>query len=346
MMSEVCCWVDAAVSEPACAYPAVKRLRLQIPREDEVLVKVVATGICQTDLAMHASSRVPKPVVLGHEGAGIVEMIGSGVTRIAPGDRVVLSFASCGACNSCLDGAPAYCRHTLALNFGSRRRDGSVALHEGEREIGSHFFGQSSFATRTLAYERSCVRVPDDVPLEMLGPLGCGLQTGAGTVLNTLRLRPRHRVAILGVGAVGQAAVMAAALSGVTRIAAIDVFRSRLDLAHDLGSTDEIDVSKASLGEALASQFPEGLDAVIDTSGHVESIRAAALALAPRGRLALISSAKGADVGLPAGFLMAGGRQVLGPAGRQRPKPVYSTVARVLPRRPVSLRPLAHFLSV
>jgi aryl-alcohol dehydrogenase len=307
------CPVHAAVSEVAGAPLVFRHLMLAPPRDDEVRVRVVATGVCQTDVAVRdVAARAPRPVVLGHEGAGVVEAVGAAVRRVQPGDHVVMSFAACGECSACQRGEPAYCRASLALNFGCRRPDGSTALSDGAAAVGSHFFGQSSFATHALCHERSLVRVPADLPLEMLGPLGCGLQTGAGAVINTLKVAPGARLAVLGTGAVGLAAVMAARLCGATRIVAVDVVPERLALAAELGATHTIDARDVELRAALLQAVPEGLDHVIDTSGHVPGIQAALASLAPRGRLALISSAKGADIPVNALQLMLGGHGVVG----------------------------------
>src|SRR5262249_6461614 len=151
----------------------------------------------------------PLPAVLGHEGAGVVEQVGARVAKVQPGDHVVLSYLSCGACPNCQQGQIGYCPHLFALNFGGGRLDGSKALRRGGRTISSHFFGQSSFATHALANQRNVVKVPSDAPLERLGPLGCGIQTGAGGVMNCLNPRAGASIAVFGAGAVGMSAIMA-----------------------------------------------------------------------------------------------------------------------------------------
>lgn len=308
------CAIRAAVSTEAGAPFHLDPLLLEPPRQDEVLVRVVATGICHTDVAMRdVPGRVPRPVVLGHEAAGVVEAVGAAVRTLRPGDHVVASFAWCGTCSSCTSGQPAYCRHTLALNFGGQRADGSSALSRpGGERVHGHFFGQSSFATHALCQERNLVPVPRDLALETLGPLGCGLQTGAGTVLNVLGLQEGQTIAIVGVGSVGLAAVMAARIAGAARIVALDVHQDRLALARELGATDAIDTAGGNVEEAMQSLLPSGVDRVVDTSGHVPTVRAAVAALAPLGRCALVSSARGADIPLNALHLMLGGRSVVG----------------------------------
>ena len=170
----------------------VETLTLEGPRRDEVLVKVVATGLCHTDMvARDQGYPVPQPIVLGHEGAGIVESVGADVLKVAPGDSVVLTFLTCGRCKPCRLGRMAHCEKTFPLCFGGARLDGSTATLDGHGEkVHDHFFGQSSFATYALANERNVVKISSDVPLERLGPLGCGIQTGAGAVMNALNVRP------------------------------------------------------------------------------------------------------------------------------------------------------------
>lgn len=308
------CEIRAAVSNEAGAPFVFQSLFLAPPRDDEVRIRVVATGICHTDVAMRdVTGRVPRPIVLGHEAAGIVEEVGPAVVSLRPGQHVVASFASCGDCESCGSGHPAYCRHTRVLNFGGQRLDGSTALRLGSGErVHGHFFGQSSFATRAICQERNVVAVPEDLPLENLGPLGCGLQTGAGTVLNVLRVRPGQTIAVIGVGSVGLAAVMAARIAGAKRIVAVDIHPERLRLARELGATDAIVAATEDVQQALQAKLPDGVDHVVDTSGHLATLAAAVATLAPMGKCALVSSAKGADISINALHLMLGGRSVIG----------------------------------
>jgi aryl-alcohol dehydrogenase len=147
---------------------------------------MVAVGVCHTDAAVRNQVYpTPLPAVLGHEGSGIVEAVGSAVTTVEPGDHVVLSVNTCGSCSQCRTGSVTYCEDLYLRNFGGRRTDGSTAITIGSEEISSNFFGQSSFATHANVAERSVVKVHRDVPLELLGPLGCGVQTGAGAIFNS-----------------------------------------------------------------------------------------------------------------------------------------------------------------
>ena len=210
--------ITAAVARAKNAPLSLEEVSLAEPRADEVLVRLVAAGICHTDISMrdHIIYPVPHPVVLGHEGAGIVERIGAGVTRLAAGDPVILTSASCGHCPSCNSGLPIYCYEFNDRNFTGTRIDGSSPLSKGG-EIIHYYQGQSSFATHAVIRERSVVKVPKEAPLEMLAPLGCGIMTGAGAVINSLGVGIDNSVAVFGTGSVGLSAIMAAKLVGRRR---------------------------------------------------------------------------------------------------------------------------------
>jgi aryl-alcohol dehydrogenase len=275
--------VQAAVSRDATRPPELETLDLEEPRAGEILVRIVATGICHTDINVHERDRSPKPIVLGHEGAGIVERVGSGVTRFAPGDPVILSANFCGECPSCRQNAHSYCYEVLPRNFGGRRPDGSTPLTQGGTPINARFFGQSSFATHVLADESSAVLAPSDLPLEIMGPLACGVMTGAGAVINSLKVRPGQSIAIFGTGAVGLSAVMAAKIVGATRIIAVDVVPARLALAMELGATDSIDASAGSAAQVIKERTRYGVDFTFNTTRSPAIFAQAMESLAPRG---------------------------------------------------------------
>lgn len=300
----------AAVSRVAGLAPQLEPVTIDDPRPGEVLVKLVATGVCHTDMVMRDGHLpVPLPVVLGHEGAGHVVAVGDGVTHVSPGDAVVLSFASCGACPSCDHDAPAYCHAFFPRNFLAAREDGSTALHDGQGPVHSHIFGQSSFATHAIAHGRNTVKVDNDLPLELMGPLGCGFLTGAGAVLNALDVRAGQSIAVLGTGAVGMAAIMAARIRGAGRIIAVDRSAERVALALSLGATRGV----VADGRDLAEYGLAGLDHVLDTTGHVPLIEQAIMLLGPQGQAGLLAAfAPGSEVKLDAAFVMSGGRVVRG----------------------------------
>lgn len=207
----------AAVTQCCGADWKLKNVTLDEPQNNEVLVRIVATGLCHTDISVRDQHLpVPLPAVLGHEGAGVVEKVGPAVTELAVGDHVVLTVDSCGKCPNCLGGLPTYCYQALPLNFSGRRADGSSTIHCDGVDISGNFFGQSAFAGYAIANERNAVKVPKDVDLALLGPLGCGIQTGAGTVMNKLKPGIGSSIAVFGVGAVGLSAIMAARVVGCT----------------------------------------------------------------------------------------------------------------------------------
>jgi aryl-alcohol dehydrogenase len=277
----------------------VEQVELSGPRPDEVLVEVVASGMCHTDLLVRDSRPGSLPAVLGHEGAGIVRETGSEVRGLAPGDKVVLSFPSCGACDRCRTGRSAYCDTIAALKFGCARPDGTVATTDAAgHPVGDHFFGQSSFGTLAVAYARSVVKVPDDVDLRIAGPLACGVQTGAGTVLDVLRVSPGSSVAVFGAGSVGLCAVMAARLSGAATIVAVNRRASRLALAAEFGATHLVSPLDLDPVEAIREATAgRGVDFAIETTGVPEVLTQAVRSLDSLGTCAYVGTAAPGELG-------------------------------------------------
>lgn len=192
--------IKTALVEEQGAGIKIVSARLDEPKHSEVLVRIAATGICHTDLAGRDGGVSPYPLALGHEGAGIVEKVGSGVTSVSPGDHVVIGFSSCGHCHNCQDGHPGMCFEFNRLNFGGKFKDGSCRIHTGDGREVSSFFGQSSLSTYAVADERNVVKVDKEVDIRLLGPLGCGMMTGAGTVLNFLKPKFGESIAVFGAG--------------------------------------------------------------------------------------------------------------------------------------------------
>lgn len=257
------------------------------PGPGEVRVKIVATGVCHTDAVARDLGIAPFPIVLGHEGSGVVEKIGPGVNRLAVGDPVVLSFAHCGHCENCLTGHPTVCATFNALNFGGAMDDGTHRLRGGGGEL-STFFGQSSFATHAVVRESNAVKVDADVDLALLGPLGCGIQTGAGTVLNRLRPASGTSIAIYGCGAVGLSAVMAAAIAGCQDIIAVDVHDSRLQLARELGATLALNGKQVDVVAEIKARTRSGSHYAVETTGAPPVVRQSLHALRPLGQCAIV----------------------------------------------------------
>lgn len=293
----------AVVRQPGQEF-VVETLTLSKLQPDEVRVKIVATGLCHTDLVVRDQILpVPLPAVLGHEGAGIVEEVGSQVTSLQPGDSVILGFAACRQCPQCDAGEPAYCRDFAALNFGGHRMDGSTCLHDGEHDVSSHFFGQSSFATHAIAAARNLVKVPKEAPLALLGPLGCGIMTGAGAVLNALEVKAGESLLVTGAGPVGLSGVMAAASVGASTIIVSDPLASRREMALDLGATHALDPADGPLAERVRTIVPGGIAAMLDTSGVPAVIEDGLGAMAVLGRLAMVGVPRSADAAISLNLL-------------------------------------------
>lgn len=281
--------ITAAVVRETTKDFSVENVTLSEPAAHEVVVQISGVGICHTDLAVQAGHLpFPLPGVLGHEGSGTVVSVGTDVTKVKVGDKVGLTFNSCGKCAQCSKNEPAYCHEFMPLNLGGVRPDGSSTLSVGDTILGSNFFGQSSFASHAIANERNIVKVPDDAPLELIGPLGCGIQTGAGAILNSLDCEPGSTLLILGGGSVGLAAVMAAAARGVATIIVVEPHESRRQLALDLGATHGVDPSEGVLSELVRAIVPQGVDYALDTTAIVPVLEQAILSLGHRGTLGTV----------------------------------------------------------
>lgn len=271
---------------------AIEPIELDALRDDEVLVRIAAVGLCHTDLVFGAQLGIMRaPAVLGHEGAGVIMAVGAGVTKVEPGDHAVLTFNSCGTCPRCGDGRPAYCFDFAPMNYSGRRSDGSSPVSIGGEGASADFFGQSSFASHAIAHERNVVKIDRDVPLDIMGPLGCGVQTGAGAIVNSLACRKGSSLLIVGAGAVGLSAVLAAVIRDCATIIVAEPRGERRELAIELGATHTIDPVGIDLASVVRAIVPQGVDYAFDTSGLAEVISAASGALAPRGILGLVGVA-------------------------------------------------------
>jgi aryl-alcohol dehydrogenase len=278
----------AVLPEPRAAFE-VQEVDLADLRANEVLVRMVATGLCHTDLGVWAGGGPFRyPTVLGHEGAGVVEEVGAGVAGIEVGDKVVMSFASCGDCASCRGGHPAYCSTWLPRNlFNGARDDGSPTITRAGKPIAGHFFAQSSFANHAIAEQRNIVVVGRDADLVQLAPLGCGVMTGFGSVWNVLDLKAGGRMGVFGAGAVGMAAIVAAKMRAPELLVAVDVVPERLELALSLGATHAVNAKTDNVVERMRDiTRGTGLTAALDTTGIAAVARNAIDALGIRGHLA------------------------------------------------------------
>jgi aryl-alcohol dehydrogenase len=288
--------INALVVEEKDAPFTVEQIELGEPARGEAVVRIVASGVCHTDAITRGGDMpMPFPSVLGHEGSGVVERVGEGVTEVAVGDEVIIGWPWCGRCRNCLDGQPRYCLQTGPAVVGGRRYQGELAgtsaySRDGE-ELHGHFFGQSSFATHSIVDAKTLVKVPAGTPVELLGPLACGLGTGAGAVLNEARPRLGDSLLVVGVGAVGLAAIMAARNTGATTIIAADLHDSRLRLATEFGATHTINSGSADLVEQVARITGATVDFAFDCTGVVPVIERLADTVGMLGTLVLIGGA-------------------------------------------------------
>lgn len=290
--------INAAIVEAVDAPFTYTDLELEQPGRDEVLVRIVASGVCHTDENTRTGNMpLPLPGVLGHEGAGVVEAVGEGVRNVQLGDHVIIGWPYCGECRNCLDGEPRYCERIGEALVGGVRLLGPDAGKSAYRRkdgtpVSGHFFGQSSFATYSLALASAVVVIPKDIPLEIAGPLACGIATGAGAVLNTVRPQIGDSIVVYGAGAVGLAAIMAAINTPATKIIAVDMHTSRLDLAHELGATHTIN---ASTDRAVVDTIKEicggPADYALDCTGVIAVLEQAIETVGMRGTAILIGGA-------------------------------------------------------
>ncbi|MFD0862064.1 NAD(P)-dependent alcohol dehydrogenase [Sungkyunkwania multivorans] len=293
----------------------IQEVEIDEPKAHEVLVKVVATGLCHTDLSVKDGILPTNyPVVLGHEGAGIVEKVGSHVKDLAKGDHVVLSYGSCGHCRPCMEGDTTYCVALEALNFMNKRQASDDNIFQGnDKKLNGAFFQQSSFGTYALAHERNTVKVTKDVDLKLLGPLGCGIQTGAGTVMNTLNPRAGTSIAIFGVGSVGLSAIMAAKNAGCAEIIAVDINSDRLQLAKKLGAIHIINSEEKDAPDMIEEITTLGVDYAVEATGVKAVAEMAFRTLANRGTLAVVGAPKGGtEYAFDANELINTGKKVVG----------------------------------
>ena len=277
---------EAAVLRTADGPFELGRVRLAEPNSDEVVVSVRACGICHMDI--EATSIMPLPCVLGHEGAGIVEEVGSAVTSVRPGDKVILGYGFCGVCPSCVSGRPYHCDRSWELSFSGRRMDRSATVYEKRsRSISAAFFQQSAFSRHVLTPARGLVRVADDIPWSVCAGMPCGVMTGVGAAVNVLGAGADRPLLVFGAGAVGLGAVMAAANAGSSPILVVDVLDDRLELALELGATHAHNADDApDVTEWVKRHIARGLPLVLEASGNPTAFDCALQSVATGGHIA------------------------------------------------------------
>ncbi|MFW0794518.1 NAD(P)-dependent alcohol dehydrogenase [Gordonia sp. CPCC 205515] len=280
---------QAAVLKAASTDLEITELDVAELQPGEVLVRIAGVGVCHTDLGVIAAPADGQtPIVLGHEGSGVIEAIGSGVTQLEVGDSVVLSYAHCGACDNCESGVPQHCREFIPRNLTGARVDGTTPLSEDGSPVLGAWFGQSSWARHAVVDEQNAIKVDADLPLEILGPLGCGIQTGAGAVLNTLNPPSGTSIAIFGVGSVGLAALLGAVVAGCTTIVAVDIDDSRLETARAFGATHTVNSSTVDAVEEIVRVTGGGTRFSVDCIGLPTVVSAAINCLQTPGTCATV----------------------------------------------------------
>lgn len=283
--------VKAAVVNEKGAEFEIETINLDDPKPGEVLIRVVASGICHTDVvARDQGWTCPLPAVLGHEGSGIVEKIGEGVVGLEKGDHVIMTPSHCGHCDQCRSGRPFVCERFFELNYLGKMDDGTSRHHNENGEDLTIFFGQSSFGKFTVANARYVTKVDKEVDLALLAPLGCGVETGSGAVLNRLRPEAGSSIAVFGAGSVGLSALMAATVVGCEKIIAVDVMDSRLALATDLGATHTVNAAKSNAPDEIKKILPKGLNYAVETAGAPGVLRSAVDSLGIRGTVCQIAA--------------------------------------------------------
>jgi aryl-alcohol dehydrogenase len=307
----------AAVARQPKGDFTIETIDVEAPCAGEVMVRIAGVGLCHTDLVFRDQfAPYPLPAVLGHEGAGTIEEIGEGVDGLAVGDSVVLGFSSCGQCARCDEGLPSYCREFPPLNYaGMRLQDGSSAFSVGDESVSSHFFGQSSFAAHAIVRARNVVKVDaDENLLPLLGPLGCGFQTGAGGVMRSMACPAGSSIAIFGGGPVGLAAVMGAAIQKCATIILVEPIAERRRLAIELGATHVIDPAIGDVPTAIREILADGVEFAFDSSGRVGVIEGALASLASHGMLGLVGVPPTADAALSVNLasLVTFGHRIVG----------------------------------
>jgi len=278
-----------------------------------VLVEIKGVGICHTDLVFRSGNiPYPFPAVFGHEGSGVVQAVGDKVSKVKVGDHVLITFRSCGDCNRCEQDDAAYCHNMPLLNAIGSREDGSSALSNEAGSVASNFFGQSSFAAHAITYERNLVKVDKQLPIELLGPLGCSVQTGAGSVMRSLSATQDSTIVIAGGGSVGLCAVMGAVIQKCASIIVIEPMQSRRELAKQLGATHCIDPTAIDdVAKQVLEIVPQGVDNALDTTALAAVQKVLFDCLGSKGTLGLVGIGA-EDFPLPCTVndLFAGGKSV------------------------------------
>jgi aryl-alcohol dehydrogenase len=286
---------------------SIEEVDVAAPKVTEALIRVVACGVCHTDAAgLHQFIPVALPAIFGHEGVGVVEEVGAGVETLKKGDMVLLTFPSCGTCSYCVAGQPYACDNLNMLFFDGKFKDGTKRFSQNGEDISS-FFGQGGFSTYTVVDARNAVKVDLDSEedLAKLCSMGCGVQTGAGAVLNGLKPEPGSSLVVFGCGGVGMAALMAAKISGCSQIIAVDVVPSRLELALEIGATHVVNGKEVDAVEEIKKITGGGANYSVESSGVTQLTLQALACLRRLGKACVVSVTGPETIDLPIeGLLM------------------------------------------
>lgn len=316
--------MQAAVSREV-GHLAIEEVRLDAPGDHEVLVRMYAAGVCHSDLhTLRGELRAVPPLVLGHEGAGVVEAIGSGITSCKPGDRVVINWLpGCETCGTCLDGRHNLCERLAATTFQALLADGTTRLSTLDGMPLKHFLSAATMAEYAVVHEASIVPLPGDVPFEVGAVVGCAIATGVGAVMNTAAATAGRAAVVIGCGGVGLSALLGCRLVGCNPIVAVDILDAKLDIARSLGA--DLTVNSATTEKVvkeLRVLTEGGPEYAFDSVGSAATIDLAIKAVRPGGTATIMGlHAAKEQVPIPAGALILQNKRLLGSfAGSIRPR--------------------------
>jgi len=302
----------------------IEEIELDPPGTGEVLVRMVAAGVCHSDLhTLKGELRIMPPLVLGHEGSGVVEAVGDGVSRVAPGDHVMVNWLPADeTCPTCLAGRQHLCERFATTTFAGRLLDGTSRLHTDDGIELKHYLTASTMSERMVFMEDAMIPIPPEVPFEVAAITGCAVVTGVGSVTRTAAVPAGSSTAVLGCGGIGLSMVLGCVLAGAYPIVAVDLVPEKLERAKELGATHTIDATTADPVESLKSELDGGPEFVFDSIGSQDTVRQAILAARPGG-MAVVAGLHAAqvEVPVPAGPLILQGKTLRGSfAGSLRPR--------------------------
>jgi Zn-dependent alcohol dehydrogenase len=303
----------AVVRELNCL--TIETLGLDPPRANEVLVRVRAAGVCHSDLhTLRGELRTTPPLVLGHEGAGIVEAVGANVTRVKPGDRVLVNWLPADeTCPACLRGQPNLCERFPKTTFAGFLPDGTSRLKTRDGIALKHYLSAATMSELIVIDQASAIPFPGDVPFEIAAIIGCAVATGVGAVINTARIEPGSSATVIGCGGVGLSALLGCKLAGCYPIFAVDVLENKLDFAKQLGATETFNPLQCDIPSTIKSFARGGTDYVFDSVGSPITIAQALQSARPGGTAVIVGMhAAKQDVPIPAGALIFQNKKLLG----------------------------------